>query len=105
MGTTVSVESMTPDEMQALSLGQLGLALNELMAALAECGRSLISARYAIAKVRIEWRREPATFDGGKDEYEAQLEEARAAFDCLKIRSQSLKELKSTLQTIVRAIP
>ena len=94
------LEGMTADEMQALDLASLGFALNELAVALAACGTLAIEARRALRDVIIA-KREYAD----SEDYKAALEVAKCNRDEVKLRIGTLKELKSTLQTIVRAIP
>jgi hypothetical protein len=101
---TTDVERMSAEELQSLDLGRLGYALNELASALAQCGRDAIDARRRMASVRIAWsRRDPAV--PSREEYTALLEAARSDFDSIAIRARGLRDLKSTIQTIVRAIP
>lgn len=97
----IAVESMTAEELQALDLSRLGDALAESMVAIAECGREAISARVQLARIRASWARgDPNT---PKGEHLAQVEEARALCDTIRLRAGSLRELKSTLQTLIRA--
>jgi hypothetical protein len=104
MATTCGAESMTAEELQSLDLARLGFALSELLVALAATARDAIDARKRMGRARVSWRRKDGSF-ASKDAFEAELEEARTEFDSLRLRAASLRDLKSTLQTIIRAIP
>lgn len=97
----IAVESMSAVEIQQLDLARLGDALAELMVTIAECGREAISARLGLASLRASDARGTSGIDSG--ESAAQHEEARALCDTIALRARSLRELKSTLQTLIRA--
>ena len=97
----IALESLSAVEIQQLDLARLGDALAELMVALAECGREAISARLTLGSLRAAKSR--GMLEIGLGEYGAQCEEAQTLLDTIAFRARSLRDLKSTLQTLTRA--
>lgn len=93
------VEQMTAEEIEQLDVGRQIFALSEIVVALSQCGRDAIDARQRLTQVRLAWLRKDIP---DRASYESMLDVAKADFDSLKLRSTTLRDIKSTFQTIMR---
>jgi len=98
-----SIEALTPKELQALSGYEMASALNELIAEMSEIGREAISARIQLAKAKKAVLR--AGSREAAIEAKADAIDAQAVLDTYRDRARTLRDLRSILQTLIRAIP
>ena len=100
---TLRVESLTVSDLQAFALHELAEALSEVLHGVAELGRESISARRALADVRISWHRADGRFPD-LDEFKAAQEEAKAVCEMLALRRGVLRDIRSILQTQAKSL-
>jgi len=98
-----SIEALTPKELQALSAWEQASALNELIAELSEVGREAISARIQLTKAKNAVLR--AGSREAAIEAKCAVNEAQTVLDTYKDRARTIRDLKSIVQTLIRAIP
>ena len=97
------VESLTVSEIQSFALHELADALGEVLHGVSELGRESITARKALADVRISWHRADGRF-ADLDDYKAAQEEAKAACEMLALRRGVLRDIRSILQSQCKSI-
>ncbi len=96
----ISIEKMSADEIQSLGVYEQGRALNEIMIETMQIGRAAITARTSLAKFKCEVLQSSPS---AKDECRERVILAQSILDNLRARSQTLRELRSILQTLLRS--
>ena len=91
------IEESSREELHAMALAEQVYALNDVLFAIADLGRALISARTQVAQTRADAIRSKS------DDDRAAVQIAQGIFDTLKIRAGTLRELRSILQTLIRS--
>lgn len=92
------VERLSADELQSMDAAMTVAALYEIAAELNALGRLGRDMRLHVTECRKEARRDKADVEKGN-----RVLDAQAQFDNAKDRAKTLRELKSTLQTILRS--
>lgn len=96
-------ERLSPAERKQLQIWELAQHLQDVGDEIIALGRLSIDARNLLNDCKKRKRR--ATDEREKVEADCALIDAQGSLDNIKDRAKTLRELKSVLQTTVRAIP
>lgn len=97
MMETLAIESLTAEEVRALDLRQQVDALSDCLHAGKELGRELITATSQLATARV------AALRGPSDDTKSAVIMRKAILDTIALRARSLREMRSILQSLIRA--
>jgi hypothetical protein len=92
------IERLTPEELHALDTAANVAALYDIAAELTALGRLARETRLHVTACKKDVRRNRTDTEAG-----CRLLDAQATFDNIRDRVRSLKDLKQTLQTILRS--
>ena len=95
---TLSFEALSFDERASWTSYDLGRALNEVLDALRVIKDETIKARMKMAEAKMRKAR-------GESDAAADIDEAKLIIAAMRDQASAVREYKSILQTLTRAIP
>lgn len=99
----LAVERLSPEDLQALDAVRLVAALHEVMSEAASLGRHALGARTKLGAARKALILADKRDAGAYAEARCDVIDAQTLFDVIRDRAKTLREVRSMLQSVLKA--